>query len=280
MSATAGKRSRASLKAFLAEADPGVEVVIADPRAAELQTMGAEDPTALEAIREVFAGTGLAENQEKVKRILRAQSEIQREWSDARDSFLAIGRALLFLEHELTRAEFARLRQGSERLFPFSDATATQLRQIARAVDVGRIPASSCPGSYGTAYQITLLTDVQLRVARERGLIRPDVTRREIMQLRREIRVIDAEPEPCGRVDRAQLREERVCLAERRERLAGELAAVERRISQLDELLSLAIDGEPVVSASAAPPNGRAENAGGEKNGAARQRSGLNSSGG
>ncbi|WP_348240630.1 hypothetical protein, partial [Salmonella enterica] len=65
--------------------------------------------------------------------------------------------------------------------------TATQLRQIARAVDGGRIPADASPGSYCTAYQITMLTEPQLRVARERGLIRPDVTRREIMQLRREV---------------------------------------------------------------------------------------------
>src|SRR3712207_9112018 len=72
-------------------------------------------------------------------------------------------------------------------LFRSSDATATQLRQIARAVDGGRIPAEACPGSYGTAYQITLLTEPQLRVAQKRGLIRPDVTRREIMQLRREV---------------------------------------------------------------------------------------------
>lgn len=262
MSAIGGKRSRASLKAFLAEDDPGVEVVVADPRAAEFQTMGADDTTALETIREVFAGTGLPDNQEKVKRILRARIEIQKEWGDARDSFLAIGRALLILEHELTKAEFARLRHESERLFPFSDATATQLRQIARAVDGGRIPAAACPGSYGTAYQITLLTEAQLRVARERGLIRPDVTRREIMQLRREIRVIDAEAGPYGRVDRTQLREERVRLAERRERLAGELAAVERRIAQLDELLSPVIDGEPEVPAPAATPDGGSETAG------------------
>src|SRR3712207_7151041 len=63
-------------------------------------------------------------------------------------------------------------------LFRSSDATATQLRQIARAVDGGRIPAEACPGSYGTAYQITLLTEPQLRVAQKRGLIRPDVDRK------------------------------------------------------------------------------------------------------
>lgn len=245
MSAAAGKRSKAALKAFLAaEEDPATEVVVVDPRAAELRSLGAEDPAALQAIREVFAGTSLPDDQEKVRRILRTRSEIQKEWGDARDSFLAIGRALISLEAELTKAEFARLRHGTERLFPFSDATATQLRQIARAVDGGRIPATACPGSYGTAYQITLLTEPQLRVARERGLIRPDVTRREIMQLRREVPADGAASPPPGRLDRARLRDERARLGERRARLAEELAMVERRIAQIDELLSPVIDGE------------------------------------
>lgn len=245
MNAAVGKRSKAALKAFLAaEDDPATEVLAADPRAAELRSLGAEDPAALAAIREVFAGTGLPDDQEKVRRILRTRSEIQREWGDARDSFLAIGRALIALEQILTKAEFARLRHGTERLFPFSDATATQLRQIARAVDGGRIPADACPGSYGTAYQITLLTEPQLRVARERGLIRPDITRREIMQLRREVPANGTEPSPPGRLDRARLREERARLGEKRDRLAEELAMVERRIVQLDKLLSPVIDGE------------------------------------
>lgn len=245
MNAAAGKRSKAALKAFLAaDEDPATEVVMVDPRAAELRSLGAEDPAALQAIREVFAGTSLPDDQEKVRRILRTRSEIQKEWGDARDSFLAIGRALISLEAELTKVEFARLRHGTERLFPFSDATATQLRQIARAVDSGRIPATACPGSYGTAYQITLLTEPQLRVARERGLIRPDVTRREIMQLRREVAADGAEPPPPGRLDRARLREERARLSERRARLAEELVMMERRIAQINELLSPVIDGE------------------------------------
>ena len=245
MTAAGGKRSRTALKAFLAEdEEAGADFAIADPRSAEFTSVGAEEPAVLEVIREVFAGTSLPEDREKVRRVLRTRSEIRKEWGDARDSFLAIGRALIALENELTKTEFARLRQGSERLFPFSDATATQLRQIARAVDSGRIPAEACPGSYGTAYQITLLTEPQLRVARARGLIRSDVTRREIMQVRREVATDNFEPLRSGRLDRAKLREERGRLGERQARLAEELAAVERRIAQLDQLLSPVIEGE------------------------------------
>ncbi len=233
------KRSRSALRTFLTERDeaPAFDAK-GDPRAAELQLLGSEDPVTLAAIREIFVGTELPNDQEKVRRLLRVRSEIHKEWSDARDSFLAIGRALLSLEHELTKAEFARLRQSSERLFPFSDATATQLRQIARAVDSGRIPLEACPGSYGTAYQITLLTETQMRVARERGLVRPDVTRREIVQLRREMQASGSEAIGCGRVNSSRLRKERTQLVERRRHLAEELDAVDRRIAQLDVLLS------------------------------------------
>ena len=239
MSSANFKRSKTALRTFLTERDEApVFDATSDPRAAELQLLGSEDPVTLAVVREIFVGTELPNDQEKLRRLLRVRSEIHKEWSDARDSFLAIGRALVSLEHELTKAEFARLRQSSERLFPFSDATATQLRQIARAVDSGRIPLDACPGSYGTAYQITLLTEAQMRVALERGLVRPDVTRREIVQLRREMQVNGSEAVGCERVNSSRLRKERMQLAERRRYLAEELDVVDRRLAQLDVLLS------------------------------------------
>jgi len=87
------------------------------------------------------------------------------------------------------------------------------------------------------------LTEPQLRIARDRGLIRPDVTRREIMQLRRETAVDDGGMVPSGRLDLTRLREERARLAERRARLADELATIGQRMAQIDELLSPVIDG-------------------------------------
>ncbi|MBC9207794.1 hypothetical protein IBL26_13190 [Roseomonas aerophila] len=236
-----GKRSRSALKNFLLEEEPEIITpAVPDQRARSMQAVGAADGEAIEAIRDVFAGTGLLDDPDKVSRILRVRSEIQKEWGDVRDSFLAIGRALLSLEYSLTRTEWQRLRQGSEKLFPFSDATATQLRQIARAVDSGRLPREECPGSYGTAYQITLLSDNQLKVARDRGLIRPDVTRREIMTLRRELvpeaGKADALP-PRGRVNEVELRAERRRLARRQDALAEEMREVESRLRQIDAIL-------------------------------------------
>jgi hypothetical protein len=232
-----GKRSRTALRNFLLTEDPEVEgAPPPDARAMAMRRLGEAEEEALAAIRDVFVGTSLMQDRAKVSRILQVRAEIQKEWSDARDSFLAIGRALLSLEDSLTRTEWQRLRQGSERLFPFSEATATQFRQIARAVDSGRLPREQCPGSYGTAYQITLLSDVQLQEAQQRGLIRPDVTRKEIMLLRRETRPLPDIKPPKGRIDRAALREERRRLMERREALAASLAQVETRLKQIDRL--------------------------------------------
>jgi exonuclease VII small subunit len=207
-----------------------------------MRQLGEAEEDALDTIREVFTGTSLMQDQAKVARILQVRAEIQKEWSDARDSFLAIGRALLSLEDSLTRTEWQRLRQSSEKLFPFSEATATQLRQIARAVDSGRLPREQCPGSYGTAYQITLLSDAQLQAAQQRGLIRPDVTRREIMELRQETRLLADTAAPKGRIDRTALREERRRLLERRDALKASLAQVEVRLQQIERLFGAEAD--------------------------------------
>lgn len=235
-----GKRSRNALKNFLLEEEPELATpVVPDQRALAMRAVGAVDGEALDVIRDIFAGTTLPDDPAKVSQLLRVRSEIQKEWGDARDSFLAIGRALLSLEYSLTRTEWQRLRQSSERLFPFSDATATQLRQIARAVDSGRLPREECPGSYGTAYQITLLSDTQLQEARSRGLIRPDVTRREIMILRKELgdAAPSALPARKGRVNIAELRAEERRLSRRRAELEAELQEIDRRLGQIGALL-------------------------------------------
>jgi hypothetical protein len=65
MNTGTGKRSRASLKAFLAQ-DDGADVGVSDTRAAELRSLDIEDAAALEAIREVFAGTSLPDDQQLV----------------------------------------------------------------------------------------------------------------------------------------------------------------------------------------------------------------------
>lgn len=224
-------RTRAALKEFLASEE---ELQPVDRRSSELEEQIVIDPAVLEALREVFSGTNVIEDESKIRCILDVRAEILRSWSEARDSFISIGRALISLEETLSKTEFQRLRSGSERVFPFSEATATQFRQIARAVDNGRLPYEACPGSYGTAYQITLLDDEQLALARDRGLLRADVTRREITLLRQETRGKSVIP---GRVDKSLLQEERKRLKRREQQISEELDTILRRLKELSRLL-------------------------------------------
>lgn len=223
--------SRTSIMSVMEEDD---SLSVSDNRAEMLIERVVIDDNVMTTIEDVFAGTSVISDTEKVSRILAVRAEVNQNWSQARDSFLAIGRALLDLENVLSKAEYIKLRQGSDRLFPFSDATATQLRRIAKAVSDGVIPLDACPGSYGTAYQITLLNEHQLRVAKERGLIRPDVTRREIVNLRKETVI---KPEISGRVDVNVLKEEYRKLLLHREKLESEMAAVDSKIQDIRGLL-------------------------------------------
>lgn len=232
MTNTRQTRGKAALARLFQVED---ETLPIDVRSMELAEQIVVDPAVLDALREVFAGTDVIEDQEKIKKILSVRAEVHRNWADARDSFISIGRALLSLESTLSKTEFQRLRSGNEKIFPFSDATATQFRQIARAVDSGRIPYDACPGSYGTAYQITLLDDEQLLVAKNRGLLRSDVTRREIALLRQEVR---GNWSHTGRVDKATLQEERKRLRRREQQIKTELDQLQRRLAELDNLLS------------------------------------------
>ena len=230
-------KAKAALAKFISSDD---DTLLADRRAKQLAAHIIIEPSVLDTLREIFVGTDVIEDREKVRKILDVRSEISQSWADARDSFLSIGRALLSLEVVLSKSEFQRLRNSSQRVFPFSDATATQFRQIARAVDSGRIPFEACPGSYGTAYQITLLDDDQLNVARDRGLLRADVTRKEIAALRQESR---GQLTASGKVDKTQLRNERKQLRRRDQQLRQEMDIVQGRLAELERLLGT--DNEP-----------------------------------
>ncbi|GCE78715.1 hypothetical protein MSKU3_0190 [Komagataeibacter oboediens] len=237
VSVSKGQRLGRSRLLKLLEKDDAPQPV--DSRAETLTSQVVVQDDVVAVIRDVFEGTSLLSDQGKVSRILAVRTEINESWGQARDAFLSIGRALLDLENVLSKAEYLKLRSGSDRLFPFSDATATQFRQIARAVESGRIPLEKCPGSYGTAYQITLLNDQQLTLAYERGLIRPDVTRKEIASLRKEVM---PPANDAARMDLAALREERRRLVRREQQLAQDLHAVRARIEELEELLGFSND--------------------------------------
>jgi hypothetical protein len=110
--------------------------------------------------------------------------EISRLWSEAKEKFLAIGEYLSLAKRQLAHGEYEAMIRSQ---LPFSKSAAHRMRAVAEAVKDGRLPRDSLPHSYATAYELTLLSDQQLRIAEDRGLVRPDVYRSEIVAFRREL---------------------------------------------------------------------------------------------
>jgi hypothetical protein len=111
--------------------------------------------------------------------------EIVRLWDDAKEKFLAIGDYLLLAKRQLQHGEYESMIRTR---LPFDLSTARKMRAVAEAVHNGALPRDRLPNSHVTAYELTLLTGDELRVAESRNLIRPNVYRREIQALRAELR--------------------------------------------------------------------------------------------
>jgi hypothetical protein len=172
------KRALASLKSN--EAPP------LDSRPAELARLTTISGDVMDTLQEVFAGTALMGDQKRIEVLLTTRAEIQAAWGAAAKSFVSVGRRLLELDEQLANPEErAALKAGCERLFPFSDPVASQLRAVARAVDAGVFTLESCPASYSAAYQITLLKPPLLEEARRQGLLAPRTTRSKLIAFRK-----------------------------------------------------------------------------------------------
>lgn len=203
-----------------------------DARSDELRAIAVvQDPELITALEAVFEGTDVMRDQDKANMLVQARHEIHAEWIKVRQSFLAIGRALLSLQDRLTADEFRRLEQGADRVFPFSRTVLVQLRQVAAAVVSGRINEKEMPGSYSVAYQLAAMDGPTMEIARARNIVRPNVTRTEIIAFRREVSL---EPgSNAKRIDLAGIRSEKARLGRMRSELADRLAKIDARLAQL-----------------------------------------------
>ncbi|WP_424140491.1 hypothetical protein [Roseomonas chloroacetimidivorans] len=138
-----------------------------------------------EIVAELFAGMDLDEA--KTAAIVKARAVVLEQWGKAQAAFIRVGQTLLHLSRTLTEEEFQRVRRGSERLFPFGDSTATKLRKAAEFIEAHRIPAEQAP-PYTITYEISTLAPEGQDLVRERGLLRPNVRRAEIVAIREELR--------------------------------------------------------------------------------------------
>lgn len=147
--------------------------------------------------------------------------EISTLWRSAQEKFLLIGRYLVQARARLPHGEFQAMVENE---LPFGYQVAYQLRMVAEAVDSGRLPGAKLPPSYATVYQLATLTGEQLRLADQSNLIRPDVTRPEIVRFKRDLRN--------RALDHVSRRE---ALEAERDWLRERLAVIEVELAALDE---------------------------------------------
>ena len=115
---------------------------------------------------------------------------------------------------------FERLIEG----LPFSRPIASQMIAIAKAVEERKLVEEEIPPSYSVAYQLTTLSDEEIKRARQSGLVRPDIGRKDIIEFKRSLRA--AKPRQ-GTLDLRRLKAQR-------DRLRRALAEVEDSIRLLE----------------------------------------------
>ena len=208
-------------------------VVTADRRPPELDQMLVVPGELLDAIKDVFAGTRVSEDEGLMSAVLETRRAVRQAWGRAGQAAVEIGRALNSLDAKLHRKEErARLKAGFEKIFPFSDPIASQFRRVAEAVDSGRFATTDLPGSYSAAYQLALLASDELDEARRRGLIAPHTTRAAILAFRKE-----RAAEGAVQFDIKALLAERRRIREQRRQLVMQLLAIRRRDREITHLL-------------------------------------------
>lgn len=110
-------------------------------------------------------------------------STIARLYDEAEERFVQIGRHLIDAKARLQHGEWGRLVAQ----LPFSHRTATMLITAARAIINKTIEPDRAPKSWANVYLLASMSDEERRLADAHNIIRPDVTRREILEFRREV---------------------------------------------------------------------------------------------
>lgn len=109
-------------------------------------------------------------------------SEISRLWKEATDKFYVIGRYLINAKEILPYGEYDAM---IKRELPFSPDAGRRIVLATKAVDSGSLPRDRLPNSYSIVYELSTLSEEDLRVAEQQGLIRPDLKRNEIISFKK-----------------------------------------------------------------------------------------------
>ncbi|SMF72187.1 Protein of unknown function [Azospirillum oryzae] len=115
-------------------------------------------------------------------------ADIRREWTNALEATVAVGRRLNEAKEALPHGEYEAMVTND---LPFSTSTARKLREIAAFVDEGKVPLDQLPEAMGTLYAIATLPDETRQQALDAGTIHPAVTRAEVAALKPPARPVE-----------------------------------------------------------------------------------------
>ncbi len=104
-------------------------------------------------------------------------ADILREWGNAMEATVRVGRLLNQAKATLAHGEFEAMVESD---LPFKAATARKLRKAAELVDSGEISLERLPEAYTLLYAIASMPDETRQQALDAGVIRPEVTRSEL----------------------------------------------------------------------------------------------------
>ncbi|MGF7178289.1 DUF3102 domain-containing protein [Azospirillum doebereinerae] len=108
-------------------------------------------------------------------------ADIRREWTNALEATVAVGRRLTEAKAALPHGEYEAMVEAD---LPFSASTARKLREIAAFVDGGQVPLDRLPEAMSTLYAIATLPDATRQQALDDGTIHPSVTRAQVEGLK------------------------------------------------------------------------------------------------
>lgn len=152
-----------------------------------------------------FGNTRLAMLNKPRELATRAQfaEDIRRNWLNALEATVQVGRRLNEAKEKLPHGEYEAM---VEQDLPFKPATARKLREVAAFVDSGKVPLEQLPEAYSTVYAIATMPEERRQEALEQGVIRPEVTRRELERFKEPLTIdveavldsTDREPDPAN----------------------------------------------------------------------------------
>ncbi len=147
-------------------------------------------------------------------------------WERSQRNFLTIGRYLIRAKEKLPHGDYEEMIRTN---LPFSRSVAYMMRTVAESLESRKITIERLPMDYSTAYHLVSLPDDQYEMARQRDLVKPSLTRKEIMTFRREL------TGESKRID--GLPKTRKALLKSRERLVADVEALQARIAEIDRRL-------------------------------------------